>query len=140
MNRILAVDYGEKRIGLALSDPMQIISKPFKTLLFKSKLNMVENLLEIIHEQNVGLVILGLPLGAEGQETKKTLETRKMGEFLQEQLPVPVILWDERFSTVEANRELKKMGYDYIKAREFVDAVAASMILRSYLENKDNIQ
>lgn len=138
MNRILAIDYGEKRIGLALSDPMQIISKPFKTLPFKSKLNLVENLLEIIHEQQVELVILGLPLGVEGQETKKTLETRKVGEFLQGQLPVPVMLWDERFSTVEANRELKRMGYDYIKAREFVDAVAASMILRSYLENKDN--
>ncbi|HNX01444.1 MAG TPA: Holliday junction resolvase RuvX [Candidatus Cloacimonadota bacterium] len=139
MSRILAIDYGEKRIGLALSDPMQIFSKPYKVVQFKSKKDFIENVLEVIKEQDVELVVLGLPWGFEGQETKKTLEVRKFGEYLQTQIPVPLKFWDERLTTSEANAELKKMGYDYIKAREFVDAVAASLILRSYLENKEDL-
>jgi putative holliday junction resolvase len=136
MQRILAIDYGEKRIGLALTDPLQMIAKPLQTIQFQSKKSFVETLLPIIREQAVGLVILGLPWGSEGQETMKTLEVKKFGTFLQSQLPVPLEYWDERFSTAEANSELKKMGYDYLAAREFVDAVAASLILRSYLENR----
>jgi putative holliday junction resolvase len=136
MQRILAIDYGEKRIGLALTDPMQIIAKPYQTVQFQSKAILVTTLLQIIKEQDVSLVILGLPWGSEGQETKKTLEVKKFGIYLESQLPVPMEFWDERFSTAEANSELKKMGYDFMKAREFVDAVAASLILRSYLENR----
>jgi putative holliday junction resolvase len=137
MQRILAIDYGEKRIGLALTDPMQIIAKPFQTVPFKSNASFIETLLQIIKEQEIGLVILGLPWGSEGQETKKTLEVKKFGVYLETQLPIPLAYWDERFSTAEANSELKKMGYDFMKAREFVDAVAASLILRSYLENRE---
>lgn len=137
MQRILAIDYGEKRIGLALTDPMQIIAKPFQTVPFKSNASFIETLLQIIKEQEIGLVILGLPWGSEGQETKKTREVKKFGVYLETQLPIPLAYWDERFSTAEANSELKKMGYDFMKAREFVDAVAASLILRSYLENRE---
>jgi putative holliday junction resolvase len=136
MQRILAIDFGEKRIGLALTDPMQIIAKPYQTVQFQSNAHLLETLLQIIREQDVSLVILGLPIGSEGQETKKTLEVKKFGSFLEKSLPVPMQYWDERFSTAEANSELKKMGYDFMKAREFVDAVAASLILRSYLENR----
>lgn len=136
MQRILAIDFGEKRIGLALTDPMQIIAKPYQTVQFQSNAHLLETLLQIIREQDVSLVILGLPIGSEGQETKKTLEVKKFGFFLEKSLPVPMQYWDERFSTAEANSELKKMGYDFMKAREFVDAVAASLILRSYLENR----
>ncbi len=136
MQRILAIDYGTKHIGLALTDPLQIIAKPYQTIQFQSNALLIKSILQVISEQDVGLVILGLPWGSEGQETKKTLEVKKFGTYLEMQLPVPMEFWDERFSTAEANSELKKMGYDFMKAREFVDAVAASLILRSYLENR----
>jgi putative holliday junction resolvase len=136
MQRILAIDFGTKRIGLALSDPLQMISKPLQTVQFQSNSDFIEILHEIIKKQDVGLIVLGLPMGLQGQDTKKTLEVKKFGKMLESRLPIPIIYWDESFSTAEANSELKKMGYDFMKAREFVDAVAASLILRSYLENR----
>jgi putative Holliday junction resolvase len=137
LSRILAIDYGEKRVGIALSDPLQMFAKPFKVLPNTSCEFIVAEIISLISEQQVSLVVLGMPWGAEGQETRKTLEVKEFGNYLQTVLPVPLVFWDERFSTAEANSELKKMGYNYLQAREFVDAVAASLILRSYLENKE---
>ena len=79
-------------------------------------------------------VILGYPLGESGQITKKTAEIEKLHKFLSNNLSVEIILHDERFSTIDANEELKKLGYNYMDAKKVIDMVAASMILKSYLK------
>lgn len=134
MNRIMAIDYGERRIGIALTDPLKMFSKPYKVLENKGKKLFLEELEGIIKEQNVSEVILGYPLGESGQITKKTLEIEKLHKFLIGKLSVEIILHDERFSTIDANEELKKLGYNYMDAKKVIDMVAASMILKSYLK------
>lgn len=134
MDRLLAIDYGEKRIGIALSDPLKMFSKPFKVLSNSGKQKFIAELKDLIREQSVSKVILGHPLGESGQETKKTLEVQKIHKLLVKSLDVEVILHDERFTSVDANNELKKLGYNYMEAKKVIDMVAASMILKSYME------
>lgn len=134
MDRLLAVDYGEKRIGIALSDPLKMFSKPFIVLENQGKVKFLAELKDIIKEQNVSLVILGHPLGESGQQTKKTIEVEKVFKYLKKNIQEDVILHDERFSTVDANNELKKLGYNYMDAKKVIDMVAASMILKSYMD------
>ncbi len=136
MFRVMAIDYGEKRIGIALTDPLKIISKPFCVLENKGKKQFIEDLEDLIKKQNVGDIVLGYPLGHDGQQTKKTLEVLKIHEYLNKHLDQEVKLQDERFTTVEANEELKKMGYNYMEAKKVIDMVAAYMILKSYVQEK----
>jgi putative Holliday junction resolvase len=133
--RILAIDYGEKRIGLAISDPMQMFAKPFETIANLSPEHIFIELNRYIKEQNVGKIVIGIPWSIEGTPTDKTNEVLTFIELLKEQVAVPVIGWDERYTTSEANELLKQMGYDWKKARKVVDAMAACFILKRYMES-----
>jgi putative Holliday junction resolvase len=84
----------------------------------------------------VGKIILGLPQNLSGEDTKKTIEVREFAEILKSKVDVPVIFWDERYTSVEANEELKQMGYTIAESRKVVDKVAASIILKSYMEEQ----
>ncbi len=132
--RIMGIDYGEVRVGIALSDPLQIISRPYKVLKNSDDSLFIE-LNEIIKSENVGKIILGLPLNLEGKDSQKTLEVRKFAEELQKKVPVPVEFFDERYTTVEANEVLKSMGINIRESRKVIDKIAASLILKSFLEN-----
>ncbi len=134
MDRLMAIDYGEKRIGIALSDPLKMFSKPFKVLANSGKNKLIADLNDLVKEQSVSKIILGHPLGESGQETKKTQEIMKIHKLLVNKLDVEVILQDERFTTVDANNELKKLGYNYMEAKKVIDMVAASLILKTYME------
>lgn len=134
MNRLMAIDYGEKRIGIALSDPLKIFAKPFKVLDNKGKKKFLADLKVLISEQCVSEIILGYPIGESGQVTKKTLEIIELHKFLSNNLDLKITLHDERFSTVDANNELKRLGYNYMEAKKVIDMVAASLILKSFME------
>ena len=129
--RILAIDYGETRVGLALSDPLQIISSPYKVI--KNDENLIAVINDIIKEKDVGKVVLGLPYNLKGEYSQKTTEVKEFGDKLETTLSVPLEYMDERYSTVEANEELKRMGYSIKDARKVVDKIAASIILKTYL-------
>ncbi|MCD4819072.1 MAG: Holliday junction resolvase RuvX [Candidatus Cloacimonetes bacterium] len=131
--RILAIDYGEKRVGIALSDPLRIISKPFCVL--ENNDDLFDKIQEIIFEQQVEKIVLGIPYNLKGEDSHKTKEVKEFGEKLIIKISLPIIYWDERYSTVEANESLKKMGYSVIEARKVVDKVAASIILKNYLQS-----
>lgn len=131
--RILAIDYGEKRIGLALSDPLRIFAKPYRVLQNLGFEQFVSELEPILKEQQVLLVLVGIPYAIEGGNTPKTDEVIEFRNALETTITIPVQGWDERYSTDEAHQELKKMGYSWQEARSLVDAMAAAMILRSYL-------
>ena len=133
--RLMCIDYGEVRVGIALSDPLQIISNPF-TVIPNNKDTLFQELKSIINAEKVGKIILGLPLNLDGEDTDKTRQVRKFAEELQKAITLPFEFWDERYSTVEANQALKKMGYDSKKSRTVVDKVAAAIILKDYLDNR----
>ena len=130
----MGMDYGSVRIGIALSDPLRVISRPY-TVIKNSGSEIFGEIREIIETEKVGKIVLGLPYNLEGTDSEKTREVRKFRELLQTEVSVPVTFWDERFTTVEANEVLKKMGYNHFESKKYVDKIAASLILKSYLEN-----
>jgi len=131
--RILALDYGEKRIGIALSDPNRIFSKPLCVLSNKGFEQLVEELEKIITLHQVTLLIIGIPYAIDGSITPKTEECQQIMNRLKVVLSIPVEGFDERYSTWEANEELKKMGYNWRQAKEIKDAMSAAMILKEFL-------
>jgi len=130
----MGIDFGEVRIGLALSDPLQIISQPFRVI--PNNVNTISEIQDIIKTEEVEKIVLGLPQNLDGEDTKKTLEVREFAEILKRNVDIPVIFWDERYSTVEANEKLKLMGYSVTESRKVIDKVAASIILKDYMENQ----
>ncbi len=130
--RILAIDYGEKRVGLALSDPMRMFAKPLCILANDAKL--IPELLNIIRTQGVSMLLLGMPYAIDGSLTPKTMETQAFAEQLTQSVSIPVQCYDERYSTCEADAELKRMGYTWQEAKKVKDAMAACMFLKNYLE------
>lgn len=134
--RIMALDYGEKRIGIAFSDPMQIFAKPFITLPNSGLDGVLTEIRKLCTEHVVSEILVGVPYAIDGTYTPKTLETLDFIQSLQDALSLPVIKWDERYSSQEAEAELKKMGKSWQEARQLVDAMAAALILKNYLENK----
>lgn len=133
--RILAIDYGHKRIGLALSDPLQIFAKPFETLENRGLDEFLADIIRICEAQGVVKILFGMPYAIAGHDTPKTLETREAMSYLQEGQEIEVLPWDERYSSAEAEAELKKMGKTWQEARKLTDSMAAAMILKNYLES-----
>lgn len=131
--RILALDYGEKRIGLALSDPNRIFAKPLRILSNQGFEKLIKDLQEIISQYHVAKLIVGIPYAIDGSFTPKTEECQSLLNRLQEAMSIPVEGVDERYSTWEANEELKKMGYTWQEAKKIKDAMAAAMFLKEYL-------
>lgn len=132
--RIMCIDHGETRIGIALSDPLQIISRPYKVI-SNTKDNTLAEIKKIIEKENVGKIVVGLPVNFEGEDTIRTGEVREFVERLKKKISIPVIFWDERYSTVEANEILKKNKYSIKESKSVIDKVAASIILRDYLDS-----
>ncbi len=130
----MSLDYGTVRIGIALSDPMQIIANPFKVIQNSGE-EVFSEINSIIKSENVGKIILGLPVNLEGKDTKKTIEVRDFFEKLKNRFSIPIIYWDESYSSVEAEEMLKKMGKSIKESRKVVDKFAASIILKSYLDS-----
>ncbi len=133
MGRILCIDYGEVRMGLALSDPLQIISSAYKTIEVKKEDNIFNTLKDIIKKEEVTLVVLGMPFGSGGKKTKKTLEVEKFLEKLKKNIDLPIDTWDESFSSVKAHSVMHKMGKKTGANKKMVDKLAAAIVLEDYL-------
>jgi putative Holliday junction resolvase len=133
--RVMALDLGEKRIGIALSDPSRSLAKSYAVLKRSSRLADFERIRLIIDEQGVCLVIVGLPTLANGQEGSKAAWARSYAGELADHAEVPVKLWDESYSTIDAEASLRERGVSRKKRKSNIDAVAASFILQSYLNS-----
>lgn len=138
MYRILAIDYGQKNVGLAITDPMRMFAKPFMTLQNKNHDDLIHEIKGIIRSQNVEKVILGLPISVAGLDTQKTKEVREFYDLLKQSISVNIILWDERYTTVDAKELLENKGLSIKESRKIIDQTAAALLLKNYLEvNKD---
>ena len=131
--RILALDLGKKRIGLALSDPLGITAQGLPTL---QRVNIRTDLAELDRlatEHDVRLILLGLPLHMSGDEGRQAVQAREFGSRLSEWTGREVRLWDERLTTVEAQRVLKSSGISTAKRARAVDQLSAQILLDSFL-------
>ena len=104
MGRILGIDYGDRRVGIALSDPLKMIASPKLTLTIRSESDLITQLKNIIVEEDVEAIVLGLPIGMKGNETKQTKHVRDLAEKLK-QFSLPIHLEDERLSSVSAKKK-----------------------------------
>ena len=138
MGRYLGIDNGEKRVGLALSDPLKIIATPFRTLLVHNTNQVIRELDKIIDEQDVELIVVGNPLGMKGQQTVQTKRVMEFTDKLRD-IGYKVILEDERLSSVSAKRIMIeqeiKTGYN----KELIDQTAAAIILQQFLDKQSRM-
>jgi putative Holliday junction resolvase len=139
VRRILAIDYGERRLGVALSDPTGTFASPLTTLVRRpGKRPPVQAILELCAQHAVAAIVVGLPLTLEGTDSDWTREVREFAARLQDRAGLPVALVDERLSSVAAERAVRGIGLRR-RAREErgrVDAGAAALILQAYLDQQ----
>ena len=135
MGRILGVDYGDSRIGLALSDPNKIIASPFKTIKNKGLDKTKKEIFDIIREKKVELIILGLPVSMSGTETNQTKKVRKFQNFIQD-FDIPVEMQDERLSSLTAKKSLIQQKIKTGHNKHLIDSTAAAIFLQQYLDSK----
>ena len=133
--RLLGLDLGSKTIGLALSDIRLTIASPMETIRRKKFTQDAERLLEIIAEQNVGCLILGLPKNMDGSEGPRCQSTRAFAKNMAEKTDIPISFWDERMSTMAVTRTLIEADASRKRQGELVDKMAASYILQGVLDN-----
>jgi len=136
LSRILGVDYGERRIGLAISDPLGIIARPLKVIDRKKTIDYISAIIEIAKERDVNKIVVGMPFTLKGGRSK---QTNIVTEFISELFnlsKIQIIPVDERLSTVSAEMSLHIQGIKTGYEKERVDEIAASIILQEYLDSQ----
>ena len=133
--RILALDLGARRIGLALSDELRLTAQGLPTLVRTNIREDVSRLSEVAAERGVTLILIGNPLHMSGSEGAQSAWVREFAEKLESRLGLTVELWDERLTSVEAERVLRQSGISREKRKRAVDRLAAVILLQSYLES-----
>ena len=134
MNPILALDFGRARIGVAISDELELLAHPVETILANER--ATSRVVELVRERNVEHVVVGIPKRMNGQIGTAATEALEFVEKLRAVLPCPVVTWDERLTTVAAHRALRDAGKKTRHTRGYIDQVAAQMILQNYLDRR----
>ena len=133
MKKIMGVDYGDARTGIALSDLLCSIVGSTTVIHSRNREKTLQEVLRIAKEQDVGEIVVGLPKNMDGTEGARAELCRTLAREIEERTGLPVKLWDERRTTVEAHQILNQHNYHGTKRKNTVDAVAAALILEGYL-------
>lgn len=136
IGRVLGLDPGERRIGVALSDPLGMIAQPL-AVLDRRRDDVVAEVGEIVAAHGVERVVIGLPVSLRGEEGPAVARARELGEVIARELNVAVEFYDERFTTVQAESALIEGGVRRRERREARDKVAAALMLQGYLQHPD---
>ena len=136
MGRVLGIDYGDSRIGLAMSDPIKIIASPFKTILNEGNEKCLQAFQSLIKEKDVEAIVVGLPIGLKGQETVQTKKVREFANLLYA-LKLPIHLEDERLSSVSAEKSMIQQNIKTGHNKGLIDQRAAAIILQQFLDKQN---
>lgn len=136
--RVMAVDPGEKRIGIALSDPTGTIASPLTVIQHVSRIVDAATIADLAKQHQVGLIIVGQALDDDGLPTPASHKADRLAAAIQEQGLIRIKMWDESFSTQEARQARIEMGTSRHKRRGHMDELAATVILQSYLDSDLN--
>ena len=136
MGRILGIDYGDSRIGLAMSDRLKIIASPFKTIRNEGNENCLQVFQSLIKEKDVETIVVGLPMGLKGQETVQTKKVREFSDLLYT-LKLPIHLEDERLSSVSAEKSMIQQNIKTGHNKGLIDQRAAAIILQQFLDKQN---
>ena len=135
MKRIMGIDYGDARTGVAFSDLLCSIVGSTAVVPSRNREKAVADLVRMAKEQEVGTIVVGLPRNMDGTEGARAELCREFANILAEATGLPIVMWDERRTTVEAHNILSQHNYHGQKRKNTVDAVAASLILEGYLNS-----
>lgn len=138
--KILSLDIGTVRIGIAASDIMEIIASAYEVYKRKSLKEDVAHIVQLVSDLSVGEIVIGLPLKMDGTEGQSVEMAKGFGDELAKYVNVPIIYQDERLSTVTAQKILIESGMRREKRKDKVDAIAATIILQTYLDKKSNMK
>ena len=133
-SRILGIDFGERRIGLAVSDLLRITAQSLPTLKIKNQADLFQDLEKIISEKNIVEIVVGMPFNLKGE---KGVSAKKVEEFidkLKEKFQLPVHEWDERFTSFVAERTIREIGKSPSRNKGKVDQISAVLILQGFLD------
>lgn len=136
--RVLAIDFGLRRMGLAVSDALGITAQGLPTLQRSGIRKDIERIRAVVEEYSVQKVLVGNPIGHAGNATAMSEHAKDFAGRLESRLACPVELWDERLTSVQANRMLRSAGLSIGKRRQAVDRVAAVLLLQNYLDHHAN--
>lgn len=136
MKRALGIDHGEARIGLAISDELGMLAHPLETIHLKAVADPITHIATIVARDKIGQIVLGLPRNMNGTYGPAAEKVRAFAEKLRAACPCDVKLWDERLTSVAAQRSLHEAGRKVKDSREVIDQVAAQMILQGWLDSQ----
>ena len=138
MSIILGLDIGDARTGVAISDELGIAAHPLCTIQRKSRKAVLAELQKLVAAHKVERIVVGLPLQLDGEEGVQARKVKQFAERLEQQVNLPIVFWDESFTTVEASQILRGTKKRRRKRRQVIDQVAAVLILEGYLEELRN--
>ena len=137
MGRALGIDFGTKRVGLALSDRSNMIASPYRTLNYVSEKDLITQLEIIVTKNDIEILVLGLPINMKGKDTAQTIKVRNFKEILSA-LRIPIVYEDERLSSVSAINSLMLQNVKTGHNKPEIDKTAAAIILQQYLDKNSN--
>ena len=137
MARALGIDFGEKRVGLALSDRLNLIASPYKTLQYISENDLIKKIKKIVFEKEIKVFVLGLPLNMKGEDSAQTKKVRRFKRLLSI-LKLPIFYEDERFSSLIAKNSLVLQNVKTGHNKSEIDRTAAAIILQQYLDKNSD--
>ncbi len=136
MTRALGIDHGDARIGLAISDELGMLAHPLETIAVKDTPDPAARVAQVVAERGVGNIIIGLPKNMDGTTGAAAEKVRAFAEKLRALVTCPIRLWDERLTTVAAQRSLHEAGRNAKQSRAVIDQVAAQLILQGWLDSQ----
>jgi putative Holliday junction resolvase len=134
--RVLAIDHGARRMGLAISDELGVLAQPLGFLDAEPFPRFLEELRNLLHSREVELILVGLPRNMDGSYGPAALKVQEFVAVVKGALAIPVQTWDERLTSVQAHRALAESGHRARERRTRVDAAAAAVLLQSYLDSR----
>ena len=137
MARALGIDFGEKRVGLALSDRSNLIASPYKTLQYISENDLISEIKKIVIDKEIKVFVIGLPLNMKGEDSDQTKKVRRFKNLLSI-LELPIVYEDERFSSIIAKNSLVLQNVKTGHNKSEIDKTAAAIILQQYLDKNSN--
>ena len=136
MNRILGIDYGDVRVGLAISDELGITAQGLDTLVIKGSIKkLISHVIQLNEKYSINTIVIGYPKNMDGSNSDKTNKVDEIAILLKKRLDINIVKWDERLTTVSAYRTMRELNISQKKKNVYADKLAATYILESYLNS-----
>ena len=132
----MALDVGDKTIGIAISDALLLTAQSRPTLRRKDLKSDIETIRRLAVENEVHEIVVGQPLHMDGRESRQSQKVAQFAEYLKKRLDLPIVFWDERLTSFEAEQHLQQMGLNWRQRRQQIDKIAAMIILQNYLDSR----